>query len=161
MKKIFVLAMLAVTSMVSAAEINVVEADLPPLNTFRSMVDSRFYVDKATGEGFVKVDVSEERYIYHGPSYPRGPYPGPWYPAPVPTPTYVSVYRDTVKVPGLVLVGDKVMYHSNEAAVDCGTLGVSRIFKKPTIYLSGNCTLTDRVISTSRGAKVIVNLKIK
>ena len=166
MKKFFVAALVLCSAVVNAAEVTVLDKSIILMNTYRTIPDARFQMDKASGEGFVKVTVEQERQtvIYNYP----GSYPGPHYPGRYPYPgdhrmpqvitERFTVFEDMVKVEGLALVGDKVMYHGVEGAVDCGTMGVSRVFKVPTIYLNGNCKLTSRIANYSR---VVVKLQTK
>lgn len=157
MKKFFLVLMLLTCSMAFAGEVVVVESELPHRTSFRTEVDTRFYMDTRTMEGFVKVTVSEERSMPTGGYYDQW---GRWYPQrPMPIPTVI--FQDTVKVDGLMLVGDKVMYSSDSGEVDCGTLGYSRVLRIPTIYLSGNCELSGRVMSGSRTSRIVVKLITK
>lgn len=47
-------------------------------------------------------------------------------------------------VPELSLVGDVLVYASEGGQVDCGTMGETRVFKRPVLNLSGNCSLVTR-----------------
>ena len=68
MKKFILAALFLVSSMAFASETVVLEAQLPIL-TGRPLIDSKFYMDTKTGEGFVKASVAEER---------MDPFPQPW-----------------------------------------------------------------------------------
>lgn len=162
MKK-FILAALALVSISAfAGEVLVLDQQVMNIGNGRTYVDARFQVDQNTTEGFVDVTVTEERYI-------GGQYPGPigcdqWgrcYPQRMPTPMPVTVFSQRVKVEGLMLMGESVMYHGAEGNVDCGRLGVSRIFRKPTIYLNGNCKLVGNVTGNWNNTRVVVKLKTK
>lgn len=172
MKK-FVFAILVLCSAIAnAAVVPVLEAELPALRG-QAFADARFHMDTQTTEGFVKVSVVEEEVIYHHGRYDfchwdRGPYgPGPWGPRyrrcypPMPTTIRTNVLKDTVKVEGLTLAGKKIVYQGENGEVDCGTLGVSRVLRVPTLYLNGNCTLEARLSGPRHRSKVVVTLKTK
>lgn len=57
-----------------------------------------------------------------------------------------------VIVPDLSLNGDILELNVDGKVVNCGTMGVSRIFKIPTLNLSGNC---DVVASRVKGDVVV------
>lgn len=160
MKKLILAALVLVSAAVHAAEVTVLEAKLPMLQYGRALVDARFHMDLNTHEGFAKVTVSEQRFV----SYPGGHYDssGRWYPSPGrQVPEMVLVYKTTAKIENLMLMGDKVIYHGAEGDVECGTVGESRIFRKPIIYLSGRCELVGTVISDRFNDKLVVTLKTK
>ena len=162
MKKFLLAAIVLCSSVAFAGEVLVLDQSVMSIGNGRTMVDARFQVDKDTTEGFVDVTVTEERYV-------GNPYPGPmgcdqWgrcYPQRMPMPMPVVVFSQKVKVEGLMLMGDTVMYHGAEGNVDCGTLGVSRIFRKPTIFLNGNCKLIGNVTGNYNNTRVVVKLKTK
>lgn len=152
MKK-FILAILVLgVSVANAAEVTVLETTYTR-GFYRTFVNSTFQVNPTTLEGSASVVVSEEHYI---------PRPGPIgypYPAPYPGPSYYTVvtFQDQVKIDGLMLMGDRVVYHGAEGNVDCGRYGKSRVFKLPTIFLNGNCELK----SSIRNQKLTVKLITK
>lgn len=159
MKKMFFAVLMVAASVVNAAEVTVLEAALPHARSFRTDVDTRFFVDTDSREGFVKVLVTEERTVYrpHGGNCRMGN----CFPDSFPTTVTRTLLRETVKVDGLMLMDDKVVFHAPEGEVECGTLGVSRVFKRPTIYLSGKCELDEKVVETREGSKLVVTLKTK
>jgi hypothetical protein len=181
MKKFLLAMMLFSTVAAQASEvITVLEAGLPYLRTGRTEVDTRFQMDTATKEGFVKVTVSELETIYQPPmgchygpyDYPYPyPYPGRHYPYPhgggyrncYPMPTTVArtIFEDTVKVDNLMLVDNKVIYLGVNGEVECGTLGRSRVLRMPTIFLTGKCELTGRVMRTRTDSSINVTLRTK
>lgn len=163
MKKFFIASLLMISAVSAfAAEVVVLDQPVASIGNGMTLVDARFQVDQNTTEGFVDITVTEERYM-------GSPYPGPmgcdqWgrcYPQRMPMPMPVVVFSQRVKVDGLMLMGDSVMYHGADANVDCGRLGVSRIFRKPTIYLNGNCKLEGRVTGNYSNTRVVVKLKTK
>ncbi len=159
MKK-FLAALMLVSSVAFAGEVSILDDQVLGIGGYMTSVDARFQVDQNTSEGFVDVTVTEERPVMN---------PGPigcdqWgrcYPQRFPQPIPVVVYSKRVKVEGLMLMGDAVMYHGAEGNVDCGKLGVSRIFRKPTIYLNGNCKLSGRVTGNYSNTRVVVKMKTK
>ena len=118
MKKFLFAALLLATTIVNAEVITVLEADLSVLRTRRTNVETRFHMDTMTREGYVKINVSEERYVYSG-----GPYdwctgmPGRCYSRPYRQPTYVTIYSTTAKVQNLELIDNKVVYHGRDGDV--------------------------------------------
>lgn len=158
MKRFILLALVIVSSVVNASETVVLEATLPIMSQGRATADSRFYMDTKTGEGFVKASVAEERYVtFPGPicHYDQWGRCIPTYN--YPRTEYVTVYSDTVKVPGLMMNGDDAVYSAAEGNIVCGTIKPSRIFKVPTLYLSGKCTLVERLSNN----KLTIILKTK
>lgn len=163
MKKILVASSLLVSAVSAfAAEVVVLDKQIPTTARYMTTADARFQVDQNTSEGFVDVTVTEERSMYN-------PYPGPigcdqWgrcHPNRMPMPMPVVIFSERVKVEGLMLMGETVMYHGADANVDCGRLGVSRVFRKPTIYLNGNCKLKTEITGNFANQRVVVKLKTK
>lgn len=155
--KFFIIAALALSSLLAhASEVTIFEADFTRSSLFPNFAHASFQVDKTTGEGFVQVVVTEER-----PGIPSGHYDhmGRWTPYNQ-TMTFV-VLDEKVKVDNLMLMGNKIVYHAEEGEVECGTLGVSRVLKRPTIYLSGKCELTAFVEGFQTERHVVVKLKTK
>lgn len=162
MKKFLAALMLVSSVSAFAGEVVLLDQQVMNIGNGRTMADARFQVDQNTSEGFVDVTVTEERYM-------GGHFPGPvgcdqWgrcYPQRMPMPMPVTVFSERVKVEGLMLMGETVMYHGAEGNVDCGRLGLSRVFRKPTIFLNGNCKLSARVIGNYNNTRVVVKMKTK
>ncbi|MFP5385604.1 MAG: hypothetical protein ACLGHN_05955 [Bacteriovoracia bacterium] len=155
MKKMLMAALFVFSSVAFAGEVTVLETEVPRLHSRdRSTVDSRFYIDTESRKGYVKVKVSKEIWNHHRHFPHRGRHDRHF-------PSYVTVFEDTVKVDNLVLEGDQVMYYGAEGAVNCGTMGVSRVFKIPTLYLSGNCKLSGNIMRDGVEKKLIVTMKTK
>jgi hypothetical protein len=72
-------------------------------------------------------------------------------------PTQVLVFSGLKKIDGLMLMGDQAVYHSAQGNIVCGTMGESRVLKVPTLYLSGNCSLSSKIT----GNKLTVTLTTK
>jgi hypothetical protein len=163
MKKFLLAALVLVSTVAFAGEtVTVLDQQLSGSGNYMTSVDARFQVDQDTAEGFVDVTVTEERPDYGG--YNGGMFCDQWgrcYPRRMPMPMPVVIFSQKVKVEGLMLMGDKVMYHGAEGNVECGTLGVSRVFRRPTIYLNGNCKLSGNVTGNYRNTRVVVTLKTK
>jgi hypothetical protein len=150
MKKMIIAVLVLATTLVNAAEVTVLETELyTGTDTYNTYVQSSFYMDQQTGKGYVKVSVVEQ-YSYPDPR-------NPWNRNPI----LRQVFQDTVRVEGLELVDDKVIYSGAEGEVECGTMGVSRVFKRPTIYLSGNCDLYGRTVGHWHKRKLLVTLETK
>lgn len=142
MKKLLLLIVFTLSSMAHSAEMTVLESRLTNVQTYNQTVHTRFQIDQSTGQGYAEVTVVENRYTwdhhYPGPGWGNGRHPMP---QSVPT----VIYQNKVAIEGLILVNDKLIYQDETGDVDCGTLGVSRIFKRPTIYLTGSCKFKGRV----------------
>lgn len=118
--------------------------------------DSKFYMDTDTRQGNVTVSVTETWFdtIPGGTRCDRwGCYPD----IPRRVPRTNTLVGKTIPVDGLELVGKEMIYYSELGEVKCGTLGTSRVLRRPTLYLTGNCVLRESV----RGNQVIVSLQIK
>lgn len=156
MKKI-ISAFLAFTSATAfAATVEIMEANLPMMSTYDASVDARFQMDTRSGEGSVVVTVTEMRWQDMGGYYDQW---GRWYPNRVNMP--VTVFKDTVKVEGLSLHGDQVIYAGEEGDVNCGRLGQSTVLRRPTIYLTGNCKLSGKISGNWSSARVNVIMTTK
>lgn len=146
MKFMIFLSFFYLASVAQAAEITVLESKLTNTQSYYQSVDTRFQINQTTGQGYAEVTVFEDRYPL-GSQYPGSHYPGPGWngrhgmPQPIPT----VIYQNKIAIEGLILVGDKLIYQDVSGDVDCGTLGVSRIFKRPTIFLTGLCKLSGKV----------------
>ncbi len=154
MKKFIALLVFSMAS-AFAAEVQIMDAALPMI-TGSSSVDARFQVDKTTGEGSVVVSVSEMRWT------DMGSYCDQWgrcYPNRVNMP--VMIFKDSVKVEGLALHGDQVIYAGAEGDVNCGRLGQSTVLRRPTIYLTGKCKLSSKVTGNWNSARVNVKMITK
>jgi hypothetical protein len=172
MKTLLAMIFIAGSTFAQATEITVLDTAVRALRPMSS-VNAIFYMDLDTNEGFVKVKVTEESYVpapifyddgfyggYYGRRgryYPRGGF----YRQSAPIRTIQTVFEDTVKIEGLSLVGDKVIFNAPEGEVECGTMGKSRILKVPTLYLSGACTLSGRIEGSRTNTRVVVKFKTK
>lgn len=156
MKK-FVVALLALgISGAFASEVQILDAQLPMINTYDSSVSAKFQLDKTTGEGSVVVTVSEMRWTEMGGYYDQW---GRYYPNRVNMP--VVVYGATERVEGLALHGDQIIYADRDGDVNCGRLGQSSVLRRPTIYLNGNCKLVSSVTGNWSTARVSVKMITK
>ncbi|MES2526352.1 MAG: hypothetical protein V4598_04670 [Bdellovibrionota bacterium] len=155
--KVFIVSLLAF-SMASAmaAEVQIMDAALPLINSNQSSATAKFQVDKTTGEGSVSVSVSEMRWTDFGGGYDQW---GRWYPNRVNMP--VVIFSDSVNVEGLSLHGDQVIYAGRDGDVNCGRLGQSSVLRRPTIYLTGNCKLTTKITGTWSTARLQVTMTTK
>lgn len=150
MKKLTLAILALCISVAQAAEINVYEANYRSVHDYPTQVHSRFVIDMDTHEGYVNVEALEERVVSSGS--PRSS---------IPNRMTVVVFSDQVKVEGLIFMGEKIIYRGETSDIECGTLGVSRVFKRPTIYLNGNCSLSSRITKNRDQRKVVVKLITK
>ena len=117
MKRLVILTLALASTLANAEVVKIVDATLSHSGSTSTF--SRFFMDQNSGEGYAQVATT-------------------YYPASsddVPS----IIFSKTVKIENLMLMGDQVVYRGTEGDVNCGTLGVSRIFKKPTLNLTGNC----------------------
>ena len=155
--KRFIVSLLAF-SMASAmaTEVQILDVALPLINTQESSARAKFQMDKTTGEGSVVVSVSEMRWTDFGGGYDQW---GSWYPDRIKIP--FIVFSDSVKVEGLALHGDQVIFAGAEGDVNCGRLGQSSVSSRPTIYLSGKCKLSTKITGTWSNARLQVTMNTK
>ena len=142
MKKLILAALALTSSTVFAGQVTVLEAKVPVIESSNQTATTRFYMDQKTGQGYVKAIVTERIFDHH-PNRDNGP-------------STIQVFSETVKVDGLVLMGDQAVYQGAEGNVVCGTMGTSRVFKVPTLYLSGDCVLTSTLMRDGRKSKKLV-----
>lgn len=146
MKNFILATALFCSSLVHAAEIKLVDENVWFWGSGFASLFTSFQMDKTTGQGFVSIVVYEE------PDYLGGRFPQR---------SPRLAYSNRVKVEGLKLVNDKVIFESAEGAVECGTMGISRWTKKPVLRLSGNCYVSGRVNGYWTERNVVVNFKTK
>jgi len=148
MKKLILAALALTASSVFASDVIVLDKEVRYYNNTHFQVATRFYMDQESGQGYVKASVAERRTQYRG----RGDTEV----------SYHTIFSETVKVDGLMLMGDQAVYQGAEGNVVCGTMGVSRVFKVPTLYLSGNCNLDSTFVKVNRSTRrLTVTLKTK
>lgn len=135
-----------------ASDVTVMSTNLPQ-SRGQLVVDTRFHIDTEMKEAFAKVAVEERVTVYvtdcgYGGGYGRH-YPGPMpypYCRTIPQTQYRSVLSDKVKINGMTMNGDDVIYQSENGDVVCGRMGRSRVFRVPTFYLSGKCELSGSIV---------------
>lgn len=154
--KSLIIAALALTATVAQADVvEILNVNIPMSRSFATRAFTRFYMDTQTGEGFAKVTATEERYTDYGPGGYYGP-GGVYFPR-TPQTFPVVIFEETIKIDNLMLMNDQIIYHGVNGDVNCGKMGVSRVFKKPTIFLSGKCDLD----ADLRGTNLKVNFVTK
>ncbi|MFP5386866.1 MAG: hypothetical protein ACLGHN_12350 [Bacteriovoracia bacterium] len=166
MKKMFLATLLvASTAFAQASEVTVLSTEIPATRGFTS-VDTKFYIDTDMKEAYAKVHVQEQFTVYvrncsYGPGYPYPyPYPGQ-YCNTFPQTQYRTIMTDKVKIEGMTMNGDDVIYQGAEGDVVCGKMGRSRIFKVPTFYLSGKCDLDGKIVRENGVNKLTVKFITK
>lgn len=163
MKLFAFLFVLMTSSMAFSAEtLRIVEDEIPN-GPFHSFADAKFYMDTDSSLGYAQVSVREEFPITYWEticsSHPRHPAPV-CHRVPRTRIEYRTVYEHTELIPNLVLEGNKMVYHGENSTVECGTLGTSRVFRKPTLYLNGKCKLNSRVLLDRSAKKVVVDFQV-
>ena len=142
MKKTMIAALVLATSIANAAEVTVLKTQVATTPySYNTTAFAKFAINFDTKETYAKILVTEEVINEWGGTPGHYPFPnGPWSPN-RPMPSTMTVFSDSVKIDNLILVDDKLIYQGAEGEVECGTMGVTRVFKKPTLLLSGNCKL--------------------
>ena len=174
MKKVIIASLvLASTAFAHASDVTVLTTNLPATRGITT-VDTKFHIDTNMKEAFAKINVDEQTtilvqdcsggygggYRYPGPRYPGPSYPGR-YCRTIPQTQYRSILSDKVKIEGMTMNGDDVIYQSAEGDVVCGTMGKSRVFRIPTFYLSGKCDLVGTIYNENGVSKVSVKFITK
>lgn len=132
----FVFLSLFFTLSAFAAKTPVMEAEV---KRHFSEISTKIKVDPSSGEGSVQLKVYRRSSRHRGGSH------------------RVLMLSQEAKVEGLALQGDKLIFRGETADVECGTMGVSRIFKIPTLFLSGRCDV--KVYEVDRVLKVYFEAK--
>lgn len=130
MKTFIVIAALLSSVAVSAAELTVLS--VPTSKLVRSTLSTRFEVNLQDGTAGVSLTAS--KMVHRGRNSHR-----------------VSKTFEAM-VPELSLVDKTLVLNTNGESVECGTMGETRIFKRPVLLLNGNCD----VITKREGAVVKV-----
>lgn len=130
MKSFIVVAALLSSFAVSAAELTVMS--VPTKKLVRSTLTTRFEVNLEDGTAGVSLTAS--RMVRRGRD------------------THMRTKTFEAQVPELSLIDKTLVLNSNGETVECGTMGVTRVFKRPVLLLNGNCD----VITKREGAVVKV-----
>jgi hypothetical protein len=127
-------------------------------------VDTRFNVNEAAGT--VSADMTATRQIvqcmgggyygggYYGGGY--GPFGGPYYHRNC-TAFDQVVLTQSEEIPGMT-VADKIV---SIDGINCGKMGLSRILKVPTFFMSGNCKLVEKMVRVNGERRLQVKLITK
>lgn len=171
--KTMIIASLVLASSAFASEITLLSKDLPATRG-TAVVETKFHIDQDMKEGFAKISVEDAFTVfvtqcnggYYGPGRgPYRPYPGPNYPGSycrqIPQTEYRTLLTDKVKIEGMTMNGDEVIFQGAEGDVVCGKMGRSRVFRVPTFYLSGKCELVGKVVRELGVNKLTVTFKTK
>ncbi len=137
MKNFFAL-MLLISQVAFAGELVVFEKPIFEMPTFQDS-DAIFQVNQTTSEGYLRLTASrlQRRRLCSGPVGERDCLPDLW---------MEVVFSQNVAVPDLRLEGDKLIYRGPMGSVECATLGRSRVFRRPTLFMSGACEAKTAVV---------------
>jgi hypothetical protein len=178
--------MLASTAFAFASDVTVLTTTLPATRGYTT-VDTGFYIDTEMKEAYAEIEVDEQITVsyqdcsYNGGYYGGGRYGGPVrggrygrpYPGQIGRPFPGNICRtatrtesntilsNKVKIEGVTMNGDDVIYQGAEGDVVCGTMGRSRVFRVPTFYLSGNCSLQGKISELGGVKQLTVKLIVK
>ena len=164
MKFLVLLFALMTSSFAFASETVRVLEDVIPNTTNITTSSAKFYMDKASSLGYAQVEVSERYQVIHwmdhcisngDPRFPRVICQR----VPRVEERSRTIYQHTELIPGLVLNDKTMVYQGQNGDIECGTLGTSRIFKRPTLNLNGKCKLQTKVLLDRADRKVIVDFK--
>lgn len=157
------LALMASSFSFASETVRVLENGIPHSTNYTTS-SAKFFMDKASSLGYAQVEVSEHYQVIHwvdhcvsngDPRFPRVFCQR----VPRTEERIRTIYEHTELIPNLVLEGDKIIYNGENGAVDCGKLGVSRVFKRPTLYLNGKCQLQSKIEFDRADKKVVVDFK--
>lgn len=124
MKRLVILTLALVSTLANAEVVKIVDTTLSHNGSTSTF--SRFFMDQNSGEGYAQIATT-----YYPASSDEVP---------------EVIFSKTVKIENLMLMGDQAVYRGTEGDVNCGTLTVSRIFKKPTLILTGNCSFKSNTV---------------
>jgi hypothetical protein len=68
--------------------------------------------------------------------------------------SHTSIRRFEAAIPELSMNGENLEFNKDGTNAICGTMGVTRIFKIPTLKLSGNCDFVTKRVN----GKIVVSL---
>ncbi len=142
--KNLILLVFALTSYAAMAKtITLLDTKIPTSYYFYTSASSKFYMDTKFGQGYAKVNVTE----YERDQFPRRDRCDRYgcYPAPSPIPRSRTLFYDTIEIENLKMVDKQMIYMGENGEINCGHLGTSRVLRRPTLYLSGNCKLNTRL----------------
>ncbi len=144
--KFLTLALLIISASAFASEVIVM--DVPAKGTSRmDDISARFLINQAAGTGAAELSVTREHEICHHDAETGRD-----------CTTFSSVVlNEKAPIEGLTVVDKKVAIGN----VDCGTMGVSRILKVPTFYMSGDCTLSAERVTVAGEKRILVKLMTK
>ena len=168
MKLLVFLFVLMTSSMAFSAETVRIVSDSIPNTHYYTRADAKFYMDQSSTLGYAQIEVTEEIQVTrwetvcnNGPYDPRFPQAPGCRQYPRTYTEYRTIYQHTELIPNLVLEGKKIVYNGEAGAIECGTIGESRVFRRPTLYLNGKCTLKSAVIRDRADRKVVVDFQVK
>ncbi len=137
MKSFFALALM-ISQLAVAGELVVFEKQVMSLPRFDD-TNTAFQVD-GNSEGFIRLTASRyepRRRFCNGPIMEREC---------LPDFEYRVVLTENVMVPNLSLEADKLIYRGPMGAIECATLGRSRVLRRPTLFMSGACTAKTAIV---------------
>lgn len=137
MKKLAFITTLLVSMVASAGELKVL--DVPSSDLANGHVTTRFEVNQAEGTAGVSVTLIKRRPGRGGGS------------------TYTKTFER--EVPELSMMDGTLALNVDGISIVCGTMGVTRLFKRPILNLNGNCDLETRRIHNTEGRRFQLFIK--
>ena len=116
MKAITIVLLVLFTNLTFAYEELVFDGNQRDFSRGSGHFTSSFYVINESGEAGVKVTFNRDR------------------------DDFIDTYDKFFPMKNMFMEGNKLMINLDGEMIECGTMGESRIFKIPTLYLSGNCS---------------------
>lgn len=141
--KLFAMALVLLSTSVFAESVTLLDTRIGTSFGY-TRASAKFFMDTDTGIGYARIIVTETE---------RNPFPPGrticdqfgCYPAPIPTPIQRTILSEQVMIPGLTLEDNQMIYRADDREINCGRLGVSRVLRRPTLYLSGKCELNSDI----------------
>lgn len=131
MKKLVLITGLLTAMTATAGELKVM--DLPSSSMAGGHVTTRFEVNQLEGTAGVSATITKRR-----PGRGGGT-------------THTKTFEK--EVPELSMIDGALTLNVDGVSVVCGTMGVTRIFKRPVLNLNGNCDLESRRIRSAEGRR--------
>lgn len=144
--KTFLMSLLLISTSAFAERITVLDIAADRLWNSDDIL-TRFHIDKMDGQGSASVTVIRTVMDDFGDRGPR-------------VRQYTMMQKRAV-ISGLQMEGDQFIFKGSENDVNCGTLKPSRIFKRPTLYLSGSCQLEAKLEKVEGKKRLKVELVTK
>lgn len=144
--KTFLMSLLLVSTTAFAERVTVLDIAADRIWSSDELL-TKFHIDKMDGQGSASVTVIRTTIDDFGD---RGPHI-----------RHYTMLQKRGVINGLQLEGDQFIFKGTENDVNCGVLKPSRILKRPTLYLSGDCQLEASLVKVEGKNRIKVDLVTK